>query len=143
MQRKGYILRKSFSLIYTLIFLVVIALVGMMIMEFSAYSTRHTTRSFLDTKAELILRSATEYAIMALQGHDYSNGRINEINMTYPGFIVHTKFHYFTTNCNSGAKDCSLISTQETNMSVLVYVTVETKNPAFHIRKVRITLQNP
>ena len=112
-----------------------------MIMMFSAYSVKHTTRSFMDTKAELVLRSATEFAIMALQGHDYKKGRINEINMTYPGFKVHTRFHYFVTNCS--LSDCSKISTKDTNMSVLIYVSVKSINPAFHIRKVRVTLQNP
>jgi Flp pilus assembly protein TadG len=136
-------LKKGFSLFYTLVFLIIMATVGLMIMQFSAYSTKHTARSFMDTRADLVLRSATEYAIMALQAHDYKKyGKINEINMTYPGFIVHTRFHYFATDCTSG-KTCSQITTPDTNMSVLIYVTVISKNPNFHIRKVRVTLQNP
>jgi len=119
----------------------VVATIGTMIMTFSASSVKHTTRSFLDTKAELVLRSATEFAIMALQGHDYSAGRINEINMTYPGFKVHTKFHYFVVGCSGS--DCSNINTNDTNMSVLVYVSVKSTNSAFHIRKVHVSLQNP
>ncbi len=120
------------------------AVVGMLIMQFSASSTKHTARSFMDTRAELVLRSATEFAIMALQGHDYSSGkRINEINMTYPGFNVWIKFHYFNTDCSTAFKDCSKINTEDTNMTTLIYVTVESKNEDFHIRKIRATLQNP
>lgn len=134
-------MKNGFSYFYTIIFLVVMALIGIMIMQVSATSTKHTARSFLDTKAELILRSATEYAIMAIQAHDYTKGRINEINMTYPGFNVNTKFHYFSTSCSDNG--CSKINTADTNMSVLIYVTVTSKNPSFRVRKVKVTLQNP
>jgi hypothetical protein len=120
------------------------AVVGMLIMQFSASSTKHTARSFLDTRAELVLRSATEYAVMALQAHDYAStgNRVNEINMTYPGFNVWIKFHYFCTDCATKYKDCSAIDTADTNMTTLIYVTVESKNKDFHVRKVKVTLQN-
>ncbi|WP_457560029.1 hypothetical protein [Caminibacter sp.] len=137
-------MKKAFSLWYTLVFLIIMALVGIMIMQFSAYSTKHTARSFLDTKSELYLRSATEFAILALQSRNYqTDGRLNKITINYPGFVAKIRFHYFCTNCNSTSKDCSSIQTKETNMSSLIYVSVESTNPAFHIRKTRITLQNP
>jgi Tfp pilus assembly protein PilX len=143
LQGKGGILKKAFSLYYTLVFLIIMALVGTMIMQFSAYSTRHTARSFLDTKAELLLRSATEYAIMALQARNYkTDGRLNEITINYPDFVAKIRFHYFCTDCTTST-DCSKIDTKETNMSTLIYVSVTSINPSFHIRKTRITLQNP
>jgi hypothetical protein len=135
-------LRKSFSLFYTLVFLIIMSVVGLMIIRFSTYSSKHTVRSFMDTKADLISRSATEYAILALQGHDYKNGRLHSITINYPDFTARVRFHYFATNCVSGA-ECSNISTADTNMSVLIYVTVVSKNPIFNVRKVRVTLQNP
>jgi len=119
------------------------AIVGIAIMQFSASSTKHTTRSFMDTRAELVARSATEFAIMAMQGHDYANGKINEINLTYPLFKVNIKFHYFSTDCTTTTAHCSKIDTADTNMSSLIYVIVTSKNPAFHIRKVYTTIQNP
>ena len=112
-------------------------------MKFSASSAKHASTSIMDIRADLALRSATEYAILALQGHDYKNGRINEINLSYPFFNANIKFHYFLTNCPVNDENCSLISTQDTNGTVLVYVTVTSKLPQFHIRKVKITLQNP
>ena len=54
------------------------AIIGVMIMKFSASSSKHASTSIMDIRANLALRSATEYAILALQGHDYKNGRINE-----------------------------------------------------------------
>ena len=127
----------------SIIFMVVMAIIGVMIMKFSASSAKHASTSIMDIRADLALRSATEYAILALQGHDYKNGRINEINLSYPFFNANIKFHYFLTNCPVNDENCSLISTQDTNGTVLVYVTVTSKLPQFHIRKVKITLQNP
>ena len=123
-----------------------------MILKFSSASTTHTARSFMDTKAELMLKSATEYAILALQGHEFNstNKCINNIHLTDSDnmFDANITFHYFVTDCTSnptlwsGCK-CSDIQTGDTNGSVLVYVTVTSKNPNFNIRKVRFTLQNP
>ena len=136
-------MKKGFSLLLSIIFMVIMAIIGVMIMKFSASSSKHASTSIMDIRANLALRSATEYAILALQGHDYKNGRINEINLSYPFFNANIKFHYFLTNCPANDANCSLISTQDTNGTVLVYVTVTSKLPQFHIRKVKITLQNP
>jgi len=106
----------------------------------------------MDTRAELMLRSATEFAIMAIEAHEFNstNKCLNSINYTDGDnlFDINITYHYFVTNCTSdpaiwsGCK-CSDIQTADTNGSVLVYVTVTSKNPNFHIRKTRFTLQNP
>jgi type II secretory pathway pseudopilin PulG len=139
-------------MIITIVFIVVMSVIGIMILKFSSASIAYSSRSFMDTRAELILRSATEYAILALQGHkiNTSNGCLNSINFTDGDnlFDVNITYHYFVTDCISnpgiwnGCK-CSDIQTADTNGSVLVYVTVASKNSNFHIRKVSITLQNP
>jgi len=136
-------LKKGFSLLFTLIFVMIMAVVGVMILEFSTSSVKHTARSFMDTKAELALRAATEYAIMALQGHDYTHGRINKINLHFPEFDAEVRFHYFTPKCANTDKYCTYEDTNDTNMTSLIYVTVESKNKSFKVRKVRVTLQNP
>ncbi len=142
-------MKKAFSLIIVTAFIVVMSVVGIMILKFSSSSTVHTARSFMDTRAELMLRSATEYAILALQGHEINstNKCLNKIDMSDNLFDINITYHYFIDdNCSSdiwqGCK-CSKIETADTNGSVLVYVTVTSKNPSFHIRKVRFTLQNP
>jgi len=120
------------------------AFIGMMVMSFSASTSHHVRESYLDTKADLALRSATEYAILALQGHHFqTNNRINHIRIDYPLFNADIRFHYFLTNCPSNDNNCTQISTADTNGSVIVYVEITSKNPDFHIRKFRATLQNP
>ncbi|MEO1958459.1 MAG: hypothetical protein ABGX23_02800 [Nautiliaceae bacterium] len=135
-------MKRGMALFMTIIFLLVMALVGSMIISFTSYASKHAARSYLDTQADLALRSATEYAILALQGHDFSQGKLNEIKISYPAFDADVKFHYFCKGCTSD-ENVSLIDTGDTNMSVLVYAVVKSKNPDFHIRKVRVTLQNP
>jgi len=142
-------LRKSFSLIITIVFIVIMSIIGLMILSFSTSSTAHTARSFMDTRAELMLRSATEYAVLALQGHEInaSNKCLNKIVMDDELFDINITYHYFIDgNCSSAVWQnchCSEIETADTNGSVLVYVTVSSKNKNFNIRKVRFTLQNP
>ena len=144
-------MRKSFSMIITIVFIVVLSVIGIMILKFSSSSNLHTARSFIDTRAELMLRSATEFAIMAMEAHNFNstNKCLNSINYTDGDnlFDVNITFHYFATDCNTsnvwdGCR-CSTIQTADTNGSVLVYVTVTSRNPNFHIRKTRFTLQNP
>ena len=144
-------MKKAFSMIITIVFIVVMSIIGIMILKFSSASTMHSTRSFMDTRAELMLRSATEYAILALHGHEFNlaNKCLNSVNYSDSDnlFDVNITYHYFVTDCNTssvwkGCK-CSTIQTADTNGSVLVYVTVTSKNPNFHIRKTRFTLQNP
>ena len=142
-------MRKSFSLLVTIVFMVVMSVIGYMILQFSTSTVNHTTRSFVSTRANLMLRSATEYAILALQGHDFSGGCLNSINYTGGDnfFDVNITYHYFTTDDCSSSKwsgcKCSHITTKDTNGSALIYVTVTSRNPNFYVRKVRVTLQNP
>ena len=144
-------MKKAFSMIITTVFIVVMSIIGIMILKFSSASTMHSTRSFMDTRAELMLRSATEYAILALHGHEFNlaNKCLNSVNYSDSDnlFDVNITYHYFVTDeCNNSIWKnckCSTIETTDTNGSVLVYVTVTSKNLDFHIRKVRFTLQNP
>jgi hypothetical protein len=125
------------------------SVIGVMILKFSSASTAHTARSFMDTRAELMLRSSTEYAILALQGHEINstNKCLNEVNLSDNLFNVNIRYHYFIDgNCSSAEWNgcqCSQTDTADTNGTVLIYVTVTSQNPNFHIRKVRFTLQNP
>ncbi len=136
-------MKKGFALLLSIIFVVVMAFIGVMVMQFASSSSHHSAESYLDTKASLALRSATEYGIMALQGHNFNKkGLVKEINLTYPIFNAVVKFHYFLTDCPAVDKNCTQIQTKDTNGSVLMYVTVTSKNSNFKLRKVRVTLQN-
>jgi len=136
-------LKKSFALLLSIAFIVVLAFIGIMVMSFTSASATHVRESYIDVKAELALRNATAYALMALQGHDFRNGKIKHIHIDYPMFNANVYFHYFLTNCGSTDENCSNITTADTNGSVLIYVEVISKNPYNYVRKYRFTLQNP
>jgi Tfp pilus assembly protein PilX len=138
-------LKKSFSLLITLVFVIVVAIIGVMSLEFAAATNKHTAEVSMDSRAELMSRAATEYAIMAMQGHDYNNNCLKHISLNDTFFDVNITYHYFLTDCNTSSCNgyCSNINTADTNGSALIYVTVTSKNPSFYIRKVRFTLQNP
>jgi hypothetical protein len=136
-------LRKSFSLLITLLFVIFVAIIGVLSLEFAFSTTKHTANVSLDTRAELLSRAATEYAILAMQGHDYKTNCLKSINLKDNFFDVNITYHYFFTDCNPDECNCSKIETADTNGSALIYVTVTSRNPNFHIRKVRFTLQNP
>jgi hypothetical protein len=63
-------LRNSFSLLITLVFVIFVGIIGIMSLEFATATNRHTSDIYIDTRAELITRAATEYALLAMQGHD-------------------------------------------------------------------------
>jgi len=141
-------LKKSFSLLITLIFVIVVAIIGVMSLEFASFTNKHTAEVSLDSRADMMLRAATEYAVMAMQGHNYKNNCLEHINISGDTFFdINITYHYFLTNCGDTNCTCngycSKINTADTNGSALIYVTVTSKNSNFHIRKVRVTLQNP
>jgi uncharacterized protein YpmB len=74
-------LKKSFSLLITLLFVIFVAVIGVMSLEFAASANRHTSNVALDTRAELLSRAATEYALLAMQGHDYKTNCLRYINI--------------------------------------------------------------
>ncbi len=142
-------MKKSFSLFIAIAFIVILSFIGYMTIRFSASSTSNTSRNFLDLRSELLLRSSTEAAILALQGHEINSSTkcLNRIDFKDTFFDVNITYHYFLKgDCKSDIfKDCkcSQIDTADTNGSVLVYVEVKSRNKNWHIRKVRFTLQNP
>jgi hypothetical protein len=120
------------------------AVVGYLILSMNSSTTRNVTRDFINTRANLMMKSATEYAILALHGHDFSKKCLKGVNLKDGFFDVNITYTYFSTDCSkfSGCR-CKNIQTADTNGAVLVYVELKSRNPNFKIRKMRFTLQNP
>ena len=73
MQNKGDILMiKGFSLVTAIIFIVLIATLGMFSLSISATTARQTTHIFLREQAELLAQGATEIAIFNLLRVDFT-----------------------------------------------------------------------
>jgi len=141
-------MRKGFSLITAIVFLVLIATISTIALVLSTQTTKQTGDLYLKTQAELLLRSGTEYALLAISGHDYSINCLNQINMTYNNtFDINVSIMYIGNNIPS---TCSAIlsndiSTNDSNMTVILDSFVTTKNGIVSepIRLHRRTIQKP
>ena len=78
-------MRSGFSLLMALLFLVLIATISALSISLSTQSVKQTSDIHFKNQAELLLRSGTEFALLAMSGHDYVNdGCLSSINIMYP-----------------------------------------------------------
>ena len=68
----GVLMRRGFSLIIAIIFLVLVATIGMFSLNTSAVTAKQTTDIFLREQADLLAQSATEVAILNLLQRNFS-----------------------------------------------------------------------
>jgi hypothetical protein len=135
-------LKKSFAMLFAIIFIVVLGTIGTLLMYFSASSVKRTSNEYLAIQAQMKAKEATEYAIMALESRDFTkDGCINKIDINSTLYDVNMTFHYFLTECPSDC-NCSLITTQDSNGTVIINTYVTSKFDR-NIRFFRQTLQKP
>ena len=129
-------MRKGFSLITAIVFMVLIASIAALSLSFSTFSTKQTTDLFLREQAELLLQSGTEFALLAISGHDIvaTNNCINAINSQYPQagaaaiFDINITINYMGSGLP--AAGCNILSnavdTNDSNLTVIIDTIVET-----------------
>lgn len=145
-------MRKGFSLLTALIFLILIATISALSISLSTQSVKQTSDIFLKNQAELLLRSGTEFALLAMSGHDYSANCLNEVNIRYPDSTEYTHDINITLGyIGSGLPaTCNQIldnnlDTDESNRTVIID-TVVTSNPTLSTEPIRLhrrTIQKP
>lgn len=147
-------MKQGFSLLTAVIFLVVIATLSMLALSLSTQSAKVTTDDYLKTQAELLAKSGTEFALLAMSGHDYTHdGCLNQVNMTYNNqFDINVSIMYIGNGLPSGAAttDCThilsnSIATSDSNRTVILDTVVSTKAgiATEPIRLHRRTIQKP
>lgn len=133
-----------------IILLVVIATIMGVSLSMSATTTQRTTNEYLHEQAILLTSSATEYAVLAISGHDRigNNNCINTINAQYPNanapmFDINITIQYAWNENKAGCNEfINNIQTNETNGTVLLDVVVSDHNLSTEpIRYHRRTLQ--
>jgi hypothetical protein len=135
-------LKKSFALLLAIVFVVVLGTLGGLMAYFSSATLKQTGDDYLQAQEGLFAKSATEFAIQALQSRDFTtNGCINKIDINGSLFDVNMTFHYFLTTCPSDC-NCTEINTTESNGTVMINTYVTSKTDPF-IRYFRQTLQKP
>jgi len=139
-------MRKGFSLLTAILFLVLIATISALSISLSTGSVKQTGDIKLKSQAELLLRSGTEYALLAISGAP--NGCLKQVNMTYDNmFDINTSIMYIGngfsgSNCIQLGSD---IDTNESNRTIIIDTTVSLKDGVITepIRLHRRTIQKP
>ncbi|MDR1285458.1 MAG: type II secretion system protein [Campylobacteraceae bacterium] len=145
-------MRKAFGLIMAIMFIVLVATIGALALSFSTQTNRQTLDTYLKAQAELLAYSATEYALLAISGHDIAaNGNcINSITISEGEFTINIALQYIW-NGPLPAGDCSIldgagnIATVNSHLTVLMdtIVTHTATETEEAIRIHRRTLQKP
>ena len=124
-------MRRGFGLITAIIIMVAVATLMSLMLTLTHASLKSTTDVYLKEQAELIARSAVEYTLLAISGHDNSNSCVEHVNITYPNAATPTheanvSVYYFfkgaPANCNQVLVND--IKTDESNMTALLDVRV-------------------
>jgi hypothetical protein len=152
-------MRKGFSLLTAIIFLVLIATISALSISLSTQSVKQTTDIYLKNEAELLLRSGTEFAMLAMSGTDYNETNcLNKINMVYPDADNYTHEINVTISYigkglpddSTGVNGCANIlandiNTSDSNRTVIIDAIVTTKEGIIpeQIRLHRRTIQKP
>lgn len=77
-------MKKGFSLILAIIFILLVASIGALSMAISSSSAKTSVNLFIHEQAKLLADGAAEYAIMKVQQNDFTATCIDEIEINYP-----------------------------------------------------------
>ena len=145
-------MRQGFSLLTAIIFLILVATISALSISLSSQAVKQTSDVFLKSQAELLAKSATEYALLAMSGHDYAINCLENITLRYPESANYT--HEATISimyignglpCSASALLSNTLTTNDSNRTVILDVTVST-NPTISSEPIRIhrrTIQKP
>lgn len=144
-------MRKAFSLITAIIILVFMATLLVLMLSLSTQSAKQTGDVYIKEQAELLARSATEYALLAISGHktDTTNGCVEKIDLRYPAnapsFDINVSIYYIGKNlpCTSSKILDNNISTSDSNATVIIDTFVTNLQSDEPIRYHRRTIQKP
>ena len=134
-------MKKSFAMLFAIAFIVVLGTIAGLMLSFSTITLKETEDNYMSLQSQLYARSATEFAIQALESRDYVNdGCINKIDINTSLYDLNMTFHYFLTDCPVDC-NCSEIKTKESNGTVMINTYVTSK--VDRVRFFRQTLQKP
>ncbi|MDD3324958.1 MAG: type II secretion system protein [Sulfurospirillaceae bacterium] len=146
-------MRKGFSLITAMVFLILVATISALSIALSSQTAKQTGDIFLKSQAELLAKSATEYALLASSGHEVNatTGCLNSINLYYPELANWTheaniSIMYIGSGLPAGCVQLGGdIATADSNRTVIIDTLVST-NPAISNEPIRLhrrTIQKP
>lgn len=139
--------RRAFSLLTSIVVIVLMATVSILVMNLSAKMVKGTTTQFHREQAMLLAKSYTEYAIMAIMANDRTTVNcLTDINSdhiirnhrTEEGYRARINISYIGTNAEVGTCPAdnvlsSTVTTAETPVSVIIDVYIQYKDINHHV----------
>lgn len=77
-------MKKGFSLILAIIFILLVASIGALSIAISSSSAKTSVNLFIHEQAKLLADGASEYALMKVQQNDFATTCVDEIEINYP-----------------------------------------------------------
>lgn len=148
-------MRRGFSMITAIVFMILVATLGALAISLSNLSTKQTSDLYLREQAELLAQGATEYALLAISGHDFAitPNCLNTINASYTDgatilFDISVSLYYLGNglpgNCSTLTNDLNNTVTNDSNRTVIIDTFVTDRNLSTEpIRIHRRTIQKP
>lgn len=146
-------MRRGFGLITAIVIMITVATLMTLMIGLSSTSVKVTMDVYLKEQAELLARSATEYALLAISGHENNTSCIRNINIGYPGTAPTHEANITIMYIGDGIVNCpnhilaNDINTSESNITVIIdtVVSVNQLNTGVTepIRVHRRTIQKP
>ncbi len=169
MQRKSNLLnpykktRSAIAMLIAIAFLLVTAVLMAIMVNMTAQTTKQTGDIYFQEQAHLLAKSATEFTLLAISGHDRAGGNcLTNINIQYPGagansiYDINTSIRYIglegeggTCRTASAIDPTSVVGTivtPESNGTIIIdtYVTTSANvNLTEPVRFHRRTMQKP
>jgi len=153
MQRKSRILkgRNGFAMIMAIFFMIIIATLLLYMLGSTTETAQRTTNAYVNEQAQLLAKSATEYAVLRVSGVERNaTSCVNSFNAQYPNstnpiFDINVTIAYIGFSSIGACNNyIPTISTPESNGTMLIDVYVQ-DNPSLMltepIRYHRRTLQ--
>ncbi len=130
--------------------MVLVATLMMYSFSLSTKTVKQTGDIYMKEQGQLLAKSATEFALLAISGHNNSADCINQIDLQYPQgspvYDINMTLRYigngFPAGCNVLSNN---ISTSESNGTVLIDTVVSYTDPTTNeqVRFHRRTIQKP
>jgi len=122
--------RNGFAMIMAIFFMIVIATLLSYMLASTTETAKRTTNTYVNEQAQLMAKSAVEYAMLAVSGIDRTTtGCLRTINTFYPSavapiFDINVSINYYgIAGCN-GMGTSATIATPESNGTMLIDVYV-------------------
>ena len=138
-------MRKGFGILTAIIIMMSVAILMSLAIGLSTSTIKQTSDLYLKQQAELLLRSATEFSLLAISGHNNNNSCVESVHINQGVFQADVDIWYIGKNLPSSCSHiiANNLVTDDSQLSAILDVVVYTNVSNEPIRLHRRTIQKP